>query len=57
MVVEKTAKQQWNSRLVCSFRNDLEMRIGVGVEERELYRERYAQTGMWMFSGQWACEM
>jgi len=52
MVVEKTAKQQWNSRLVCSFRNDLEMRIGVGVEERELYRERYAQTGMWMFSGQ-----
>ncbi len=40
MVVEKTAKQQRNSLLVCSFRNDLEMRIGVGVEERESYTEK-----------------
>lgn len=43
MVVEETAKQQRNSLLVCSFRNDLEMRIGVGVEESYIDKDALRQ--------------
>ncbi len=56
MVVEKTAKQQRNSLLVCSFRNDLE------IEDRSRWEESYIEKDtlrqeLWLFSGQWACEM